>query len=122
MQGTPASSFKDLIVWRKSHALALKVYRVSSRYPKTELYGLVSQMRRAAVSVPANIAEGFKRASRLDKARFLNVAQGSLEELRYFLLLAADLEYESDPALPADLDEVARLLDSYRSRIVASAQ
>jgi four helix bundle protein len=122
MQGTPASSFKDLIVWQKSHALALKVYRVSSRYPKTELYGLVSQMRRAAVSVPANIAEGLKRASRLDKARFLNVAQGSLEELRYFLLLAADLEYEGDPAMPADLDEVARLLNSYRSRILASAQ
>jgi len=122
MLGTPASSFKDLIVWQKSHALALKVYRVSSHYPKTELYGLVSQMRLAAVSVPANIAEGFKRASRPDKARMLNVAQGSLEELRYSLVLAADLEYESDPALPADLDEVARLLDSYRSRILTSAQ
>jgi four helix bundle protein len=121
MQGTPAASFKDLVVWQKSHLLALKVYRVSARYPKTELYGLVSQMRRAAVSVPANIAEGFKRASRPDKARLLNVAQGSLEELRYFLLLAKDLDYEHDPALTGDLDEVARLLDSYRSKIVSSA-
>jgi len=121
MQGKPATSFKDLIVWQKSHALALKVYRVSSQYPKSELYGLVSQMRRAAVSVPANIAEGFKRASRPDKARLLNVAQGSLEELRYFLLLARDLDYENDPAVTRDLDEVARLLDAYRSRIVSSA-
>jgi len=122
MQGKPAASFKDLIVWQKSHALALKVYRVSARYPKTELYGLVSQMRRAAVSVPANIAEGFKRASRPDKARVLNLAQGSLEELRYFLLLAKDLGYEEDLAMAEELDEVARLLDSYRSRIVSSAQ
>jgi four helix bundle protein len=122
MQGKPAASFKDLIVWQKSHALALKVYRVSARYPKTELYGLVSQMRRAAVSVPANIAEGFKRASRPDKARVLNIAQGSLEELRYFLLLAKDLGYEQDLAMAEELDEVARLLDSYRSKIVSSAQ
>jgi four helix bundle protein len=121
MPGKPATSFKDLIVWQKSHALALKVYRVSARYPKTELYGLVSQMRRAAVSVPANIAEGFKRASRPDKARVLNIAQGSLEELRYFLLLAKDLGYEEDLGVTEELDEVARLLDSYRSKIVSSA-
>jgi four helix bundle protein len=121
MQGKPATSFKDLIVWQKSHALALKVYRVSARYPKTELYGLVSQMRRAAVSVPANIAEGFKRASRPDKARVLNIAQGSLEELRYFLLLAKDLGYEEDLGVAEELDKVARLLDSYRSKIVSSA-
>jgi len=121
MLGKPATSFKDLIVWQKSHALALKVYRVSARYPKTELYGVVSQMRRAAVSVPANIAEGFKRASRPDKARVLNIAQGSLEELRYFLLLAKDLGYEEDLGVAEELDEVARLLDSYRGKIVSSA-
>jgi four helix bundle protein len=121
MLGKPATSFKDLIVWQKSHALALKVYRVSARYPKTELYGVVSQMRRAAVSVPANIAEGFKRASRPDKARVLNIAQGSLEELRYFLLLAKDLGYEEDLGVAEELDEVARLLDSYRGKIVSPA-
>ena len=121
MLGKPATSFKDLIVWQKSHALALKVYRVSASYPKTELYGVVSQMRRAAVSVPANIAEGFKRASRPDKARVLNIAQGSLEELRYFLLLAKDLGYEEDLGVAEELDEVARLLDSYRGKIVSSA-
>ena len=120
MESGPAKSFQDLVVWRKSHALALGIYRVSSRYPKTELYGLTSQVRRAATSVPANIAEGFKRASRADKARMLNLAQGSLEELRYFLLLANDLGYEGDPTLAVDLDEVARLLDAYRKKILSS--
>ena len=115
-----AKSFQDLIVWQKSHALALGIYRVSACYPKSELYGLTSQVRRAATSVPANIAEGFKRASRADKARMLNLAQGSLEELRYFLLLANDLGYESGPRLAEDLDEVARLLDAYRRKILSS--
>ena len=115
-----AKSFQDLIVWQKSHALALEVYRVTVHYPKSELYGLTSQVRRAATSVPANIAEGFKRASRADKARMLNLAQGSLEELRYFLLLANDLDYESRPRLAEDLDEVARLLDAYRRKILSS--
>jgi four helix bundle protein len=120
MDTGPAASFQDLIVWQKSHALALRIYRICSDYPKSELYGLTSQVRRAATSVPANIAEGFKRASRADKARMLNLAQGSLEELRYFLLLAKDLGYESEPALAGDLDEVARLLDAYRRKIVSS--
>jgi four helix bundle protein len=115
-----AKSFQDLIVWQKSHALALEVYRVTVCYPKTEMYGLTSQVRRAATSVPANIAEGFKRASKADKARMLNLAQGSLEELRYFLLLAKDLGYESHPGLAEDLDEVARLLDAYRRKILSS--
>jgi four helix bundle protein len=120
MEQGAAKSFQNLVVWQKSHALALRIYRISSRYPKSELYGLTSQARRAAASAPANIAEGFKRASRADKARVLNIAQGSLEELRYYLLLARDLGYEDDPALLADLDEVARLLDAYRSKILSS--
>jgi four helix bundle protein len=120
METGAAKSFQNLIVWQKSHNLALAVYRVSALYPRTELYGLTSQARRAAASVPANIAEGFKRASRADKARMLNVAQGSLEELRYFLLLAKDLGYQSDAALPGQLDEVARLLDAYRRKILVS--
>jgi four helix bundle protein len=115
-----AKSFRDLIVWQKSHALALLVYRVTANYPKSELYGLVSQLRRAATSVPANIAEGFKRASRADKARMLNVAQGSLEGARYYLLLAEDLGYKGDSTLQGDLDEVARLLDAYRRKILSS--
>jgi four helix bundle protein len=120
MEAGPAKSFQGLIVWQKSHALALRIYRLSAAYPRSEMYGLTSQARRAAASVPANIAEGFKRASRADKARILNIAQGSLEELRYYLLLAKDLGYEDDPPAIADLDEVARLLDAYRSKIMSS--
>jgi len=120
MEAVAAKSFQNLIVWQKSHALALRVYRVSSNYPKPEMYGLTSQVRRAATSVPANIAEEFKRASRADKARMLNVAQGSLEELRYYLLLAQDLGYEGDSELTENLDEVARLLDAYRRKILSS--
>jgi four helix bundle protein len=74
MLRSPAQSFEDLIVWQKSHQLTLLVYRVTSAFPKSELYGLVSQMRRAAVSVPANIAEGFKRRKNPDKARCMNIA------------------------------------------------
>jgi four helix bundle protein len=82
MRLRPAQRFEDLIVWQKSHQLVLKVYRLTKGFPQHEIYGLVSQMRRAAVSVPANIAEGFKRRKPLDKARVMNIAQGSLEELR----------------------------------------
>ena len=120
MQGKPAASFKDLTVWQKSHALALVVYKTTGRFPRTEQYGLAAQMRSAAVSVPANIAEGFRRATHADKARFLNIAQGSLEELRYYFVLATDLGYAPAETAAADLDEVARLLDSYRRKIVAS--
>jgi four helix bundle protein len=90
---TPAATFEDLLVWRKSHALVLDIYAATSTFPKHELFGLTSQMRRAAVSVPANIAEGFKRRRRMDKVRFLGIAAASLAELRYYLRLTADLGY-----------------------------
>ena len=106
-------SFLQLIVWRKAHALVLKIYRATAAFPKEELYGLTSQTRRAAVSVPANIAEGYRKLDRADKVRFLNIAQGSLEEVRYYLILSRDLGYQADASLDADLDEVARLLASY---------
>lgn len=89
----PARRFQDLIVWQKAHAFVLEVYRMSAVFPKEEIYGLTSQLRRAAVSVPANIAEGFMKQSKADKARFLNIAQGSLEEAGYYLILADDLGY-----------------------------
>lgn len=75
----PARSFTDLKVWQKAHKLVLALYELSRDFPKTEVFGLTSQLRRAAVSVPANIAEGFRKQTRLDKARFLNTAEGSLE-------------------------------------------
>ena len=80
-------------------------------------YGLMSQLRRASVSVPANIAEGFKKKSLADKVRFLNIAQGSLEECRYYLILASDLEYGDSRELMLHLEEVSKLLDSYAARI-----
>jgi four helix bundle protein len=78
MDKTPAKTFQDLIVWQKAHQFVLGSYRFTESFPKSELYGLVSQLRRAAVSIPANIAEGFKKRGKADKARFMNVAQGSL--------------------------------------------
>jgi len=113
MEREPARSFEDLVVWQKSHQLALRVYRLTASFPNTETYGLVSQMRRAAVSVAANIAEGFKRRGRNDKARVLNVAQGSLEELRYYFILARDLAYVRREEHSDDVEEVARMLGAY---------
>ena len=108
----PAQTFEQLIVWQKSHQLTLLVYRITAAFPKDELYGLVSQMRRAAVSVSANIAEGFKRRKNPDKARCLNIAQGSLEELRYYFILSRDLGYVKDRENER-IDEVGRLLGAY---------
>src|SRR5687767_14420072 len=106
----PAQRFQDLIVWQKSHGLVLRVYTLTKTFPREETFGLTAQMRRSAVSVAANIAEGFSKRGRSDKARFMNVAQGSLEELRYYFILARDLTYLAPTAEHADLDEVARLL------------
>jgi four helix bundle protein len=111
--------FEDLLVWRRAHELTLVVYRMTSRFPGEERFGLMSQMRRAAVSVPANIAEGFKKRSRPDKVKFYNISQGSLEELRYYLILSRDLGYIADvePAR-ANLDEVGRMLHGLIASIV----
>jgi four helix bundle protein len=120
MKGLAAKTFRDLIVWQKAHQLVLAIYRFTEEFPKTETYGLSSQLRRAAVSVPANIAEGFKKTGRPDKARFMNMAQGSLEECRYYLILADDLGYGKTDGLYNRLDEVSRLLNSYSSAILSS--
>jgi four helix bundle protein len=117
---TPAKSFSDLLVWQKSHALVLEIYKLTRQLPKEELFGLTSQMRRAAVSVPANIAEGFKRRGKSDKARHMNIAQGSLEELQYYLLLCADLSYLPGRAVGDRANEVGRMLTSYAQQILDS--
>jgi len=109
----PARCFQDLIVWQKAHQFVLAVYKLTSTFPRSELYGLTSQFRRAAVSIPANIAEGFKKKGKADKARFLNIAQGSLEESRYYLLLAQDLEYCENSKILELLVEVSKLLEAY---------
>ena len=83
-----AKSFEDLFVWKKAHELVLNVYKATKKYPRDELYGLVSQMRRASVSVPANIAEGFKKRTAAEKSRFLTIAHSSLDEIRYYMILS----------------------------------
>ena len=93
MNRNTAKTFEDLIVWQKAHAFVLSIYSFSGTFPKHEIFGLTSQFRRAAVSIPANIAEGFRKKSNKDKIRFYNIAQGSLEECRYYLILANDLGY-----------------------------
>jgi four helix bundle protein len=110
----------DLIVWQKAHAFALQVYAATRRFPKEELFGLTSQFRRAAVSIPANIAEGFRKQSKPEKARFLNISEGSLEECRYYLILAHDLGYTDKTGLWELSEEVGRLLNGYRTAILKS--
>jgi four helix bundle protein len=119
-QLAPAKSFEQLIVWQKAHQFVLGVYHLTENFPRTEIYGLTSQLRRAAVSVPANIAEGFKKRGRADKVRFLNIAQGSLEECRYYLILAKDLNYGDTTQLHPLLEEVSKLLAAYSAKILAS--
>ena len=116
----PAKSFEQLIVWQKAHQFVLGVYRFTDNFPRNEMYGLTSQLRRAAVSIPANIAEGFKKRGRADKVRFLNIAQGSLEECRYYLILAKDLNYGEITQLNSQLEEVSKLLGAYSAKILAS--
>ena len=114
-----ARTFRDLMVWRKAHEFVLEVYRFTSTFPKSEIYGLAQQMRRAAVSIPANIAEGFTRRGKTDKARFMNIAESSLEESRYYLILAPDLGYGQTDLLRNSAEEVSRLLNAYARAILA---
>ena len=118
----PAKSFLDLIVWQKSHQLVLLTYEYSGTFPKNEMFGLTSQLRRAIISVPANIAEGFKKKGKNDKLRFMNIAQGSLEECRYYLILAQDLKYGDNTGLKQKLEEVSKLLEAYSQAILTSVR
>ena len=88
-----SKSYENLSVWQKAHSLVLEIYIITKNFPKEELYGLTSQLRRAAISVPANIAEGFGRFSVAEKIRFYNISQGSLNEVKYYLLLAKELKF-----------------------------
>ncbi len=119
MSARPAArTFQDLLVWQKAHELVMEAYRYSAGFPRSETYGLASRFRRAAVSVPANIAEGFRKAGRQDKVRFMNIAQGSLEECRYYLILARDLKYGENNNVMSKLEEVSRMLDAYAKAIL----
>jgi hypothetical protein len=98
----PAKSFEQLIVWQKAHQFVLGVYRFTDNFPRNEIYALASQLRRAAVSIPANIV------------------QGSLEECRYYLILAKDLNYGETAQLQPQIEEVSKLLEAYSAKILAS--
>jgi len=113
-----ARTFSDLLVWRKAHAFVLAVYKFTAGFPKPETYGLAVQMRRAAVSIPANIAEGFRRRGQADKARFMNMAE--VEECRYYLILAKDPGYGDTTSLNNILEEASRMLNAYASAILTS--
>ncbi|HNT30398.1 MAG TPA: four helix bundle protein [bacterium] len=106
-------TFRDVLVWQKAHQFVLQVYQATKNFPHEELYGLTSQLRRSVVSVASNIVEGFKRKGVKDSRQFYNIAQASLEEARYQLLLARDLLYIADD-MYAQLEkwasEVSRML------------
>lgn len=113
--------FRELKVWQKAHSFVLKVYKTTKIFPEWERYGLSSQFQRTAVSIPANIAEGYKRVGKADKLRFFNIAQGSLEECKYYVLLAKDLEYINErthEVLVCEAEEVSKLLAAYCKPIV----
>jgi len=112
-----SSSFKSLVVWQKAHHFVLDVYKITLTFPKDELYGLTSQFRRAAISIPANIAEGYTRYGDKDKLRFYNIAQGSLEECRYYLVLSNDLGYMIEHEMEEKLEEISKMLVSYINKI-----
>jgi len=108
-----SKKFYDTIVWQKAHQFVLDVYSFTSTFPKNEDYALTSQFRRAAISITANIAEGFIRQSNREKVRFYNISQGSLEECRNYLILSRDLKYGDPATLMETLDEISRILRSY---------
>ena len=111
------SNYRDLIVWQKSRALAVDLYRTTRAFPRDEIFGMTQQMRRAALSVPCNIAEGHGRRTAKDVLHFLGIARGSLLELETQIVIATDLEYiesERSDTLVEQTVDVARLLNGLR--------
>ena len=112
------NDFKNLKVWAKSHQLTLQVYRSTQTFPREELFGLVSQIRRSAASIPANIAEGVGRKSDAELARFLHISRGSASELEYHLLLAKDLQFLS----PKTFEELSRITEEVQRMLTSLIQ
>ena len=113
-------NFRDLQIWHRSHTLTLEVYRITREFPKSELYGLVGQMRRSSSSIPTNIAEGCGRNTEKDFARFLDNAMGSASELEYQLILARDLQYihqDTYGKSNAELTEIKRMLNAFIQKL-----
>lgn len=113
-------SFKDLIIWQKSHSFVLEIYSITAGFPNEEVFALTSQMRRAAVSVSANIAEGFTKRTLANKLNYLSHSEGSLEEVKYYLILAKDLQYitvEKYESLESITEEISKLISGYMKTI-----
>lgn len=116
-------TFRDLLVWQKAHVLVLEIYKMTQKFPKEEKFGLVSQLRRSASSIPTNIVEGHRRRSRKEYLYFLNTADGSLEETKYHLILARDLGYVSDlefEKVCEGYDEIGKMLSGLQKSLLAS--
>jgi four helix bundle protein len=112
--------FQDLRVWQRSHALVLTVYRLTVKFPTEERFGLVAQLRRAVLSVPTNIAEGSKRQSRQEYGRFLNIAEGSIAEAEYLLIVSLDLAFATSEIvqpLLKEITEIAQMLYALRTKV-----
>ena len=116
-----SSSFMDIKAWQFAHQFVIDVYTITRKFPDTERFGLCSQFQRAAVSIAANIAEGYKKLSKADKLRFFNISQGSLEECRYYILLSRDLCYidnTSFDSLNTEIEKVSRFINAYCKGII----
>ena len=117
----PTFSFENIMAWQKAHSLTILVYQITRKFPEDEKFGLTSQFRRAAVSVEANIAEGYKKISKADKLRFLNISEGSLAECRNYIILSRDLYFINEEEynnLYLALEESSRLLTAYSKGII----
>jgi len=117
--------FRKILVWEKSHKLTLQLYKITSLFPKEELYGLTSQIRRASASIPANIAEGCGRNTQTELARFIHIASGSASELEYHLILAHDLGYIQSsiyPELSESINEIKRMLNGFEKTVQFNAK
>ena len=114
-------TFESVIAWQRAHQFVLTVYRITKEFPADEIYGLTSQFRRAAVSIEANIAEGYKKLSKADKLRFMNISQGSVEECRDYILLSRDLQYINEQQfseLYDSLEDASKMLYLYCNGIL----
>ena len=115
--------FEDILAWKKGYQFVLCVYKVTRTFPETEKFGLTSQFRRAAVSIISNIAEGYRKISKQDKLRFMNIAQGSLEECRCYIYLSRDLGYVDNECfeyLYTNIEETSKLLNGYCKGIIGN--
>lgn len=109
-------TFQNILAWQKAYDFVLDVYKYTKSFPESEKYGLISQFQRAAVSIIANIAEGYKKIGKADKLRFMNISQGSFEECRCYVILSRDLGYIDNDVyniLYSKIEEASKLLNGY---------